>query len=220
MACGIPRYSKARQGLYWNILGYHAEQPILWAGGGIVRFSCAPIDEPFLDQRRPQLVGEDDDAGEVGGCGLSGVGPLSRWSVQDHVPRRERPAGRIGGHGRGRNLSPGATRAGHGADELRAVLVPPEVADVWQIRMMIPAGGARNPVVEMSLDPGPEDLGVELVEAGLGQTEAGGGLGVMEEALAKTVEGVADQRKTETVDELVMVFFTANKNGRRMEWGR
>lgn len=86
--------------------------------------------------------------------------------------------------------------------------------------MVISAGGARHPVIETSLDPGPEELGVELVEAGFGQAESGGSLGVMEVALAKSVEGVANQRKTETVDQLVMVFFTANENGRRLEWGK
>jgi hypothetical protein len=36
------------------------------------------LDQPLLNQRRPQLVGEGDDAGEVRGLNLVGVGPLGR----------------------------------------------------------------------------------------------------------------------------------------------
>jgi hypothetical protein len=38
--------------------------------------SGAAPDQPFLHQRSSQLIGESDDAGEIGGHGLIGVGPL------------------------------------------------------------------------------------------------------------------------------------------------
>lgn len=42
--------------------------------------SPAAFYQPFLHQRLSQLAGEGDDAGEVGGGGPIGVGPLSRGS--------------------------------------------------------------------------------------------------------------------------------------------
>jgi hypothetical protein len=52
-----------------------------------------PFNESLLDERASQFIGEGDDAGEVGGGGLIGVGPLSggRGAVEADLRGRAAP---------------------------------------------------------------------------------------------------------------------------------
>jgi hypothetical protein len=77
-----------------------------------------PLNQPLLNQRLPQLIGEGDDAGEIGSCGLIGVGPLSR--------RRGAVEAGLGGFARADlNLLSAVTQKGPPRVEIGALQNPP-----------------------------------------------------------------------------------------------
>ena len=99
-----------------------------------------------------------------------------------------------------------------------------ELAQEWRgarrpVRGVVAARGAGRPAILLVAGASPQIVGVEFVEASATQTELRCGRDGGDRATAEAGEHFADQRSTETVGELTIMFFIAARMAARGWFG-